>query len=74
MAIPDPLTLSLVLLVYGIIPCVMTGIIAAALTGIVTWRWQPAVIAFRLGAMFGPILTLLVWLVMVARGHLGAHQ
>jgi hypothetical protein len=68
MAIPDPITLLLVLLVYGIIPCLLTGTIAAALVGIITWRRRPTVIAFRLGAMFGPILTLLVWLVLVARG------
>jgi hypothetical protein len=73
MALPDPLTLLLVLLFYGIIPCLLTGIITAALTGIITLRWRPTVIAFRLGAMFGPILTLLVW-GLIARGHLGPPQ
>jgi hypothetical protein len=48
------------ILVYGIIP--------AALTGIITWLVRPTVTAFALGAMFGPILTLLI-LVLAAQQH-----
>jgi hypothetical protein len=65
---------SELLLIYGIIPCILTGSIAAALTGIITQRVQPTVTAFQLGAMFGPILTLLTFLVVAARGHLGPPQ
>jgi hypothetical protein len=54
------------ILVYGIISGALTWMIRGALTGISTWRVRPTVTAFALGAMFGPILTLLI-LVLVAQ-------
>jgi hypothetical protein len=54
------------ILVYGIIPAALTWIILATLTGIITRRVRPTVMAFALGAMFGPMLTLLI-LVLIAQ-------